>query len=314
MENIMPRTLAAVALSLTASITAGHAHADTYYLYFLGGQSNMDGYGFVSELPETLTGEVGGVRIFLGQITSDLQPATGTGVWTALTPGFGAGSRTDGERVTPSNRFGPELTFAQHLRELRPNEKIAIIKYAKGGSSIDDRAADWGTWDPHDTRGEGSTQGVNQYDHALATIASATRTQDIDGDGEPDTLIPAGILWMQGETDGTNPDTANDYERNLRELMELLRAALRMDDLPVVIGRISDSHQGQGTDGRVWEFGDTVRAAQEKIADDDEHTALVATTDEYGYSDAAHYDTAGYIDLGNQFAEKINELRAKDDE
>ncbi len=309
----MPRTLAALTLSLTASLTASLAHADTYYLYFLGGQSNMDGYGYVSELPESLTGEVGGVRIFLGQITQDLQPATGTGLWTPLTAGFGSGSRTDGQSVTTSNRFGPELTFAQHLRGLRPGEKIAIIKYAKGGSSIDDRAPDWGTWDPHDTRGEGSTKGVNQYDHALATIANATRTQDIDGDGEPDTLIPAGILWMQGETDGTNQSTANDYERNLAELMDLLRAALRMDDLPVVIGRISDSHQGQGTDGRVWEFGDTVRAAQEKIADEDPNAALVATTDEYGYSDAAHYDTAGYVDLGVQFARKMNELRAKGD-
>jgi len=306
----MPRTLIALSLSLTASL----AHADTYYLYFLGGQSNMDGYGFVSELPESLTGEVDGVRIFLGQITNDLQPATGTGLWTPLTPGFGTGSRTDGKAVTQSDRFGPELTFAMQLRGLRPGEKIAIIKYARGGSSIDDRITGSGTWDPHDTRGEGQTKGINQYDHALATIASATHEHDIDGDGEPDTLIPAGILWMQGETDGTNESTANDYERNLKELMELLRAALRMDDLPVVIGRISDSHKGGGTDGRVWEFGDTVRAAQEKIANEDQHAALVATTDEYGYSDAAHYDTAGYIDLGKQFAEKIDELRSQENE
>ncbi len=305
----MPRTLAALALALSASL----AHADTYHVYFLGGQSNMDGYGFVDQLPESLAGETEGVRIFLGQIAQDLQPVTGTGVWTALTPGFGTGSRTDGETVTPSSRFGPELAFAHHLRELRPGEKIAIIKYAKGGSSIDDRAADWGTWDPHDARGEGETKGVNQYDHALATIASAMQAQDIDGDTEPDTLIPAGILWMQGETDATNESTANDYERNLMELMELLRAALHADDLPVVIGRISDSHQGQGTNGRVWEFGNTVRAAQEKIANEDPNAGLVATTDEYGYSDFAHYDTAGFIDLGRQFAEAINELRKRDD-
>lgn len=300
--------------TLTAASLASLAHADTYYLYFLGGQSNMDGYGFVSELPGSLTGEVDGVRIFLGQITQDLQPTTGTGTWTPLTPGFGTGSRTDGITVTPSDRFGPELTFAHHIRQLRPNEKIAIIKYARGGSSIDDRITGSGTWDPHDTRGEDSTKGINQYDHALATIANATHEHDIDGDGEPDTLIPAGILWMQGETDGTNESTANDYERNLKELMELLRAALRADDLPVVIGRISDSHQGGGTDGRLWEFGNTVRAAQEKIANEDPNAALVATTDVYGYSDPAHYDTEGYIDLGKQFAEEMNQLRSKEDE
>lgn len=305
----MPRTLAALALLLTASL----ANADDYYLYFLGGQSNMDGYGFVNELPESLMGEVEGVRIYLGQIRQDLQPAEGVGTWAALTPGFGTGSRTDGESVTPSARFGPELTFARHLRQLRPGEKIAIIKYARGGSSIDDRITGSGTWDPHDTRGEGDTKGINQYDHALATIANATHEHDIDGDGEPDRLIPAGIVWMQGETDASNAETAKDYKHNLAELGELLRAAMRMDDLPIVIGRISDSHQGNGPEGRVWSHGDVVRTAQEEIAKEDEHAAIVTSTDNYAFSDIAHYDTEGYIDLGRQFAEAMHTLRERGD-
>lgn len=305
----MPRTL----LSLTLALTASLAHADTYHVYFLAGQSNMDGYGLTSDLPESLTGEVDGARIFLGQVTNDAQPVTGAGLWTPLTPGFGTGSSTDGESVTHSDRFGPELTFAVRLHELRPGEKIALIKYAKGGSSIDTRVSDWGTWDPDDARGEGSLKGINQYDHALATIASAMRTQDIDADGEPDTLIPAGILWMQGETDATNPDTAKDYESNLKELIALLREALGDEDLPVVIGRISDSAQGQGTDGRVWEFLDIVQNAQQKIADEDPSAAIVTTTDTYTYSDIAHYDSAGYIDLGKQFAEAMHALRVESD-
>lgn len=289
-------------------VIASCAHADDYHVYFLAGQSNMDGYGMVSELPPTLNNEVPSVRIFLGQVKNDGQPATGTGLWTALTPGLGTGARTDGVTLTPGDRFGPELTFAARLRELRPTEKIAIIKYAKGGSSLDVRVADWGTWDPHDAR----TDGINQYDHALATIDAAMRTQDIDGDGEPDRLIPAGILWMQGETDATNPQTANDYEHNLREMTELFRAALRRDDLPMVIGRISDSKASLPAEQRVWRFGDVVRTAQQQVADTDPHAALVTTTDTYGYSDFAHYDTAGYIDLGRQFAEAMNALRNGD--
>ena len=36
----------------------------TYQLYYLGGQSNMDGYGLVRELPEDLNAPVKAVMIF----------------------------------------------------------------------------------------------------------------------------------------------------------------------------------------------------------------------------------------------------------
>ena len=147
----MHRTLASLALSLTASL----AHADTYYVYLLAGQSNMDGYGYNNQLPVELRGEVEGVRIFLGEHHEDLKPAEAVGLWSGLRPGFGTQAKTDGKEVTHGDRFGPELTFARHIRELRPSEKVAIIKYARGGTSIDARAQNWGVWDPHDTRGEG---------------------------------------------------------------------------------------------------------------------------------------------------------------
>ncbi|MBZ0170899.1 MAG: sialate O-acetylesterase [Phycisphaerales bacterium] len=241
-------------------------HAETYHVYFLGGQSNMDGYGTVAELPEELAEPVAGALIFCGERRSDLKPAKSLGRWVQLTPGFGGGFQTDGVTNLLGQRFGPELTFAKRMRELRPDERIAIIKYAKGGSSLDVRIADWGTWDPHDTRGVGSGLGVNQYDHALATIEQATRHGDIDGDGEPDTLVASGILWMQGETDATNELAAGEYAENLAEMADLLRAALRADDLPFVIGRISDSGVKDGNEKPVSRFGDVVREAQAKVA------------------------------------------------
>ena len=42
---------------------------------------------------------------------------------------------------------------------------------------------------------------------------------------------------------------------------------------------------------------------------EDPAAALVTSTDNYGYSDPWHYDTAGYLDLGEKFAEAMNELR-----
>lgn len=149
---------------------------------------------------------------------------------------------------------------------------------------------------------------VNQYDHFLATLRNAFTVSDIDNDGEMDRLLPAGIVWMQGESDAGSEDVARAYEANLKRLMDLIRAALREDDLRVVIGRISESGNDQyeqQPNGRVWEFGDIVRQAQAEFVVKDGNAALVTSTDAYGYSDPWHYDSAGYLDLGRKFAEAM---------
>ncbi len=290
--------------------------AADYHLYLIAGQSNANGHGRLSELTGEMRDAVEGAVIFCGQPRVDGEASDGLGLWSPMTPGFGLGFRTDGRTNFLSDRFGPELSFAQRMRELRPGERVAIVKYSRGGSSLDARAGGkHGTWDPHDdlVSEAGAGVGVNQYDHALATIAAATGVRDIDGDGEPDRLIPAGIVWMQGETDATRAETARAYGENLGELLELLRAALRADEVPVAVGRTSDS--GVASGGRpVWPFGDVLRAEQAKACEADPMATLVTTTDGYRYSDRFHYDGAGYLDLGVQFAEAIDALRRERDD
>ena len=278
-----------------------------YHLYYLGGQSNMDGYGFVKELPVDLQQPSGGTWIYHGNMRGDTQPLDGKGLWSKLQPGHGKDFRSDGKTNKYGQRFGVELSFAKKLQELRPDENIALVKYSKGGTSIAVEAArNFGCWDPNFSKGDGEHKHINQYDHFLATLRGALAVSDIDGDGEADRLIPAGILWMQGESDGTMYTASLEYEANLKRLMDLIRASLHQDDLPVVVGRISDSMK----DGKkVWEFGETLRAAQAAFCDKDPSAALVTSTDNYGYSDPWHYDTAGYLDLGEKFAEAMNKLR-----
>lgn len=294
--------LLAFALSCSLALGAGSASAAEYWLFYLGGQSNMDGYGQNSELPPELQKPVEGVRIFLGNHSADGQPVDGNGEWAELKPGYGMDYRYQSGQATYGQRFGVELTFAQKLREAFPDQKIALLKYSRGGTSIDEASAGvFGSWDPQFVGGEGAGKGVNQYDHFLGAVRNATAAGDIDGDGEADTLVPKGILWMQGESDGTNEASAKAYRANLGELMNLIRAAFRYDDLPVVVGRISDS--GNNPSGKVWAFGDAIREAQASFASEDGHAALVTSTDEYGYSDPWHYDSDGYLDLGGKFAE-----------
>lgn len=279
--------------------------ADDYYLFYLGGQSNMDGYGYVSELPDSLAGPVSGVILFHGNpAEDDTASADGRGIWTILRPGHGVGFKSDGKANTYSDRFGVELTFARRLLQLRPDARIAIIKYSRGGTSIDTLARNsGGTWDP-DFTGE---TGINQYDHFLATLRNAHSVRDIDGDGTEDRLIPAGIIWMQGESDGHEAGSAERYLANLKRLMDLVRGAFRTDDLPVVIGKITDSHSDD-IDGLVWDQGDLVRQAQENFVRSDVRATIVRSTEKYGYSDKWHYDSAGYIDLGIKFAEAVSSL------
>jgi iduronate 2-sulfatase len=303
--SLMLLAPAAVRLALQASSsTPVDPLSHTYLVYYLGGQSNMEGFGINAELPADLRGVQERVRIFHGNMSPDDMPVDGRGIWAPLQPGYGTGFTSDGVTNRYADRFGPELAFGQRMAALRPDARIAIIKYARGGSTLEAGASGFGTWDPTYAGGNA----VNQYDHFLATVRHAMEPADIDGDGHVDRLVPAGIVWMQGEGDAYHSEaTARKYEANLRRLMTLFRAALRVDDLPVVIGRIRDSREG--TKDPIMPHADIVREAQARFVAADRHAALVTSTDRYEFlPDGWHYKSAGVIDLGRQFADAMHGL------
>ncbi len=276
---------------------------DSIKVFFLGGQSNMVGRGVNDDLPASLNQTFSNVWIFHGNTATQKDGRSGLGKWENLKPGHGAGFKSDGSTNIYSNKFGVELSFARKLAELYPKEKIALIKYACGGTSIDTMAnRRSGYWEP-DYSGN---QSSNHYDNFLITIKNAFAVSDIDGDGNDDYLIPSGIIWMQGESDGNDEKVALRYYANLKRLMELMRASLRNNDLPIVLGKISDS--GNDVDGKAWDYGELVQYAQEKFAKTDKNAAIVRTTKIYKYSDPWHYDSNGYMDLGEKFAETIFNL------
>ena len=272
---------------------------DTIKVYFLGGQSNMQGYGFNKDLPNDLKNKFENAYIFQGNNVEDNKPNAGLGIWNKLQPGHGTEFSSDGKTNKLSDRFGIELSFASELLKNK-KQKIAIIKYSRNGSSIDiDGAPYFGIW----TDKKKLKTDNNQYDFFLLTVKNALAIKDIDNDGVKDVLIPAGILWMQGESDANSKEVAERYYKNLKNLMSEMRTVFQNDNLPVVIGKISDS--GDDSDGHVWDFGKVVQEAQEQYVQKHKNTAIVTSTLTYKYSDKYHYDSAGYIDLGVQFANKI---------
>lgn len=273
-------------------------------LFVMAGQSNMNGFGYNKDLPSALK-TFNGIFIFQGKSVADGEPGGGIGKWEVLKPGHGHMFDTDGKANKLSARFGPELSFARKMQQFYPKDKIAIIKYAREGTSIDSLArGDFGSWDPYFF----GKNGISQYDHFLTTIKNALADSDIDKDGKKDNLTPSGIIWMQGEGDASySEEIALKYETHIKVLINLMRAALRDADVPVVIGKISDS--GKNETGRVWERGELVQYAQEQFVKNDRNAAIVRETKNYGYGeDPWHYNSAGYINLGERFAEKLYPL------
>ncbi|WP_290838376.1 sialate O-acetylesterase [Flavobacterium sp.] len=299
--NSICRTFVVLAAACSASAQKG----DTFKVFYLGGQSNMEGFGFNKDLPADLSQPMKDVYIFDGNRGGDGEPGLGVGKWEQLRPGHGTGFASDGKENKPSDRFGVELTFAKRMRELYPNDKIAIIKYARNGSGLDSLATGpFGCWEPE------YKAKPNQYDFFLKTIEGAKGAKDVNGDGKADTLVFSGILWMQGEGDGSfTEEIAMEYYKNLNHLIEMMRSVFKEKDLPVVVGKISDS--GNSESGIVFKNGDLVRYCQEKFVRDDKRAGIVRSTSRYSYSDPYHYDSAGYIDFGKNFADEMAKLLKK---
>jgi hypothetical protein len=298
-----PKTMKLRLLFTLIPLLALGQKTENIRLFYLGGQSNMDGFGYTKDLPDSLMTGYENVYIFHGNPAPDEALDGGLGLWETLKPGHGRGFVSNGKQNTLGDRFGVELSMAKSLQALYPGEKIAFIKYSRGGTSLDSTVArHFGSWEP-DYRGK---NGINQYDHFLKTLNQALAATDIDGNGITDHLIPSGIVWMQGESDAANEEVARKYEVHLKRMMDLIRAALRQDDIPVVIGKISDSWNN--TEGKVWKYGELVQHAQETFVRSDERAAIIRSTRYYAYSDPWHYNSAGYIDLGQQFAEALYKL------
>ncbi len=302
--RIIFRTACVLVLTAVAAVgCTAESETKTYKVYFLGGQSNMVGYGNVEKLPHELDRGIDRVMIFAGRSAFDGEIDGGEGVWAPLTPGFGYGFSTDGRSVSLSDLFGPELSFGATLSSAKPDSSIAIVKYTLGGSGLESGVG-YGSWHPTDKDGHG----LNQFDHAIRTLHNAFSERDIDGDGIRDRLVPAGIIWMQGESDANeNQAIAEAYEENLTFFVESLRIAFRDDDLPIVIGKITDS--GMADDGSVMDHIESVQLGQAAFVSADRCADLVTVTEGLNYRDDAwHYDTEGFILLGEAFADSILRL------
>jgi hypothetical protein len=206
----------------------------------------------------------------LQQPRPDIQIYWG-GVWTYLRPGLGGSS----------SYFGPEITFCRDIVDVQPGEDIVFVKYAVSGTSL------WNDWQP--TYGVQYINFMNTIDNALLSVS------------EPEIV---GMIWMQGESDAwpsqSTLEHAQEYQQNLTNFIQSVRADLGIPDLPFVIGRISQSP--------VWTWRDIVRQAQVNVSQTVPNTALVDTDDLPLLTDNMHYTASGMVTLGTRFADAANAM------
>jgi len=241
-------------------------------VFLLGGQSNMAGQGATSELDTlrpALDGEQADVGIWQNQNNA---ANTNTG-WETLKPGQGS----------TTSRFGPELSLGRALADAYPDHQIALIKYAEGGTNLDEE------WDPKDTGGS-----AYMYDGFLESMGNALANLTADGLS----FEIAGMFWMQGERDAKFAGMASRYEDNIEDLIAAVRAQTGEADLPFILGRLADD-----LDTDDYPELAVVRAAQAAAAAGDDMVWMVDTDAFEMKPDNLHFNAAGQLAMGDAFGE-----------
>jgi len=248
-------------------------------VYLLAGQSNAVGCCSVNGIPENLRDYNKGVLIFVrGECRG------GEYGWNYLKDGLGSSFGDRDGRGT----FGPELTFGACMGTTSPEQVIALLKCAWGGTNLGAQ------WRPPSAGGQ---TGV-LYNLFIKAVRDGLA--GLDPAFEPQIC---GMIWMQGESDSNDKKMAEDYAKNLTCFINDIRTELKTPDMPFVLAQISKAPAWDAPPNR----GPQIRAAQVEVAKTVPHTATFPT-DDYKLCDPWHYDTAGMVSLGERFARAMKDL------
>ncbi|MCP5535754.1 MAG: hypothetical protein H7A51_05905 [Akkermansiaceae bacterium] len=290
---------------VTTSLVTATLSKGPITVYLLSGQSNMQGTARTSmlptellDMPEIILYAAGsGVSSSIASQWVDLQPANGS-------------------------TFGPEIGFGERLRDLCRGEKIAFIKYAASGNSLEINfkpgadTADTTNW------GGSFTAMVNTFNSGIAAL---------EADGwQP---VIHGMCWQQGEQDakdGLNVaesnTSADDYGANLDHFINRIREQFAAHASPTgirfVLGQVLPYAPDGGDVATRFPGRDLVRQAQLDLDENSgaalakSNTATVPTNstehpthaqdgDEHKPTDEVHLNYVAQLALGKSMAYKM---------
>ena len=266
---------------------------------FILGQSNSDGRGNTTDLPDVDTTFNGEVRIWDKPIVRNPANAgvnrNNDGAW----KDYALGDMVVSPNGASATAFGPEFPLARRWKEEMGsiNQPLHIIKLAVGGTKLADSGGVDTSWHPDD----------EESLRYLATEYVATPALlELELQGlEP---VCLGIFWGQGESDANATDAPN-YRNNLDDLL-LLRADLGFPDANLYVMGLSKFDDGDPH----WE---AVKQAQIDFSEDEEDVTLIPTDGTGGYYEVGtfvegisaggiHYSSAGVMGLGSLLYDQLN--------
>ena len=257
---------------MTVILIAAAVHAQPVKVYILAGQSNMDGRGKKSEL----VGELAkwakpqpDVRIAYSDSTK--RGPFSTDGFVSLEPGYSVPPGTK-EKNLPGGTFGPEVSFGRTIADANATERIVLIKFSEGGTSLH---GDWMPGIAHN----------GLYPQFLAFVRRSLKS--LKDAGETPTL--AGMIWHQGESDASLPE--GEYQKLLTDFIAQVRKDLDSPRLSFVIGEVYDNGHR-----------DRVRAGQRATAAAVANVMFVSVDGLVTSDGGTHFDTPSQIELGRRLA------------
>lgn len=232
-------------------------------LFIWAGQSNAQGWmGDAAYYPEDPTGLDESILLNWNFVDNE----SSGGQWITMQPQSGR---------FPKGHFGPEVSFGRQLKKAGYNP--AIFKYTKGATGL---ARDWKF--PR----EGGI-----YDHMTDDLKSAIKKLEKEGFD----VTVSGFIWIQGESDAGEENTAQEYYSNLKKMIDDLRLnVINEPKLKIILG-VDEQHQ-------FVKERPVVLEAQKKLASED---TTIAFTSMVGLpkADATHLTPAGLVAHGKRIFE-----------
>lgn len=190
--------------------------------------------------------------------------------------------------------FGPELSMAEKLHELYPNELFFIIKYAWGATDLNKQWLSPKSFGKTGKLYDYFTQFVDQSINYLIS-------KDYDVEIEA-------ICWMQGESDSFSIAHAKAYETHLSNFIYDIRKKFSRyeshDGIALIDATIADNPV-------YWVYCDLVNQSKINVSLKSPLNVLI-DTNAYGLTcqfepidnpDRAHYDSMSQVKLGHLFVE-----------
>lgn len=254
-------------------ICADTARADHYEVFVIAGQSNCDGRGKASELTGPLAKWAKPQEnVIIAYSCSKLRgPVLTSDGFKPLQTGWSVAPGKDKPTKLPSGTFGPEVSFGRGMADHLKDKKVALIKFAEGGTSL---AKDWNP---------------DVKDRLYPAFLDFTKKSLKELKDKGHTYTVRGVIWHQGESDANL--TADEYQKLLTAFVASVRTDLEAPEMPFGIGEVYDNGKR-----------DTIRAAQKATAEKVKGVFFVPADGLKTFDGGTHFDAASQIELGERFA------------